>query len=159
MRFCRISSTSRVIVLLALGCQSLVEGQSGQAFDGFKLVDKTGNISKPANYQDEFRMMGAYAVIDPKGNELHYTYASPGAIESYRRNKKFADGSVLEGGLRNRARSADDRRCELGLKHQSLVRPHQRRQRPLSEQSAMGRRLGLGSLQIRRSRQAGGYGL
>jgi hypothetical protein len=39
--------------------------------------------------------IGAYAVIDPKGNELHYSYASPGAIDSYRRNKKFADGTVL----------------------------------------------------------------
>jgi hypothetical protein len=26
---------------------------------------------------------------------LHYSYASPGAIDSYRRNGKFADGSVL----------------------------------------------------------------
>jgi hypothetical protein len=40
-------------------------------------------------------MMGAYAVVDPKGNELHYSYASPGAIDSYRRNGKFANGSVL----------------------------------------------------------------
>ncbi|MDT7816944.1 MAG: hypothetical protein QOJ42_6860 [Acidobacteriaceae bacterium] len=40
-------------------------------------------------------MMGAYAVIDPKGNELHYSYASPGAIDSYHRNKKFAAGTVL----------------------------------------------------------------
>jgi hypothetical protein len=26
---------------------------------------------------------------------MHLTYASPGAAESYRRNKKFADGTVL----------------------------------------------------------------
>lgn len=49
----------------------------------------------PANYRDTFQMMGAYAVIDPKGNELPYSYASPRAIDSYRRNRKFADGSVL----------------------------------------------------------------
>jgi Cytochrome P460 len=59
------------------------------------LVDKTGSIGMPSNYRDTFQMMGAYAVVDPKGNELHYSYASPGAIDSYRRNGKFADGSVL----------------------------------------------------------------
>jgi len=34
-------------------------------------------------------------VIDPKSNQMHFTYASPGAAEYYRRNKKFADGTVL----------------------------------------------------------------
>jgi Cytochrome P460 len=84
-----------VIVLVALGFQLRINAQGKAPFDGFKLVDKNGNISKPADYRDVFQMMGAYAVIDPKGNELHYSYASPGAIDSYRRNKKFADGTVL----------------------------------------------------------------
>jgi hypothetical protein len=79
----------------SLGFQSRINAQSKAIFDGFKLVDKNGNISKPADYRDIFQMMGAYAVIDPKGNELHYSYASSGAIDSYRRNKKFADGTVL----------------------------------------------------------------
>jgi Cytochrome P460 len=83
------------LVLLAAGGQLLLNGQSRGGYDGFKLVDKSGNISKPPNYRDTFRVMGTYAVIDVKGNELHYSYASPGAIESYRRDKKFADGSVL----------------------------------------------------------------
>ena len=40
-------------------------------------------------------MMGAYAVIDPKVNDPPHSYACPGAVDSNRRNKKFADGSVL----------------------------------------------------------------
>lgn len=83
------------IVLVALGIQSRINAQSKAVFDGFKVVDKNGNISKLGDYRDIFKMIGAYAVIDPKGNELHYSYASPGAIDSYRRNKKFADGTVL----------------------------------------------------------------
>jgi hypothetical protein len=73
------------IVLVALGIQSRINAQSKAVFDGFKVVDKNGNISKLGDYRDIFQMIGAYAVIDPKGNELHYSYASPGAIDSYRR--------------------------------------------------------------------------
>ena len=40
-------------------------------------------------------MLGAYTVLDPKGDQMHFTYASPGAAEYYRSNKKFADGTVL----------------------------------------------------------------
>jgi hypothetical protein len=47
------------------------------------------------DYRDLYQMLGAYTVLDPKGNQMHYTYASPGAAEYYRRNKKFADGTVL----------------------------------------------------------------
>jgi hypothetical protein len=49
------------------------------AFDGFKLVDKTGNIAKPDGYRDRYQMLGAYTVIDPKGNQMHFIYALPGA--------------------------------------------------------------------------------
>jgi hypothetical protein len=38
-------------------------------------------------------MLGAYMVLDQKGNQMHDTYASPGAVEYYRRNQKFADGT------------------------------------------------------------------
>jgi hypothetical protein len=96
MRFSTARSTILGIVIFSmLGGQSLVDGQNRTRYDGFHLVDKTGNIGMPSNYRDTFQMMGAYAVVDPKGNELHYSYASPGAIDSYRRNGKFADGSVL----------------------------------------------------------------
>jgi hypothetical protein len=34
-------------------------------------------------------------VLAPNGNEMHYTYASHGSAEFYRKNKWFADGTVL----------------------------------------------------------------
>ena len=69
--------------------------QAPGAFDGFKLVDQAGNIHKPSDYRDRLQLIGAYMVLDPKGNQIHFTYASPGASEYYRRNGKFADGTVL----------------------------------------------------------------
>lgn len=84
-----------VLMLIALGNFREAAAQTKATFDGFKLVDKTGNIRKPADYRDLYHMIGAYTVLDPKGNQMHLTYASPGAAEYYRRNNKFADGTVL----------------------------------------------------------------
>jgi hypothetical protein len=70
-------------------------GSRTASFNGYELVDKTGNIRKPAAYRDRYPVLGAYTVIDPKGNQIHFTYASPGTAEYYRQNKKFADGTVL----------------------------------------------------------------
>jgi hypothetical protein len=81
--------------LLVLICFREVAAQSKESFDGFMLVDKTGNIARPDDYRDRYQVLGAYTVIDPKGNQMHFTYASPGAAAYYRRNKKFADGTAL----------------------------------------------------------------
>ena len=84
-----------ILSLTVLGTFRTANAQGKQSFDGFKLVDKTGNIRKPDDYRDQYQMLGAYTVLDPKGNQMHFTYASPGTAEYYRRNKKFADGTVL----------------------------------------------------------------
>jgi len=34
-------------------------------------------------------------VLDPKGNQMHFTYASPGTAVYYRGHGTFADGTVL----------------------------------------------------------------
>jgi len=92
-------SVYRILILLlsitAIGNLRQAGAQTKSTFDGFKLVDKTGNIRKPVDYRDLYQMIGAYTVVDPKGNQMHYTWASPGAAEYYRRNGKFADGTVL----------------------------------------------------------------
>ena len=70
--------------------------QGNSNYKGFDLVDKTGNILKPADYRDRYQALGTFFVRDPIGaEELHYTYASPGTAEFYRKNGKFADGTVL----------------------------------------------------------------
>jgi len=69
--------------------------QTASSFKGYELVDKTGNIRKPDDYRDHYEILGTWTVLDPKGNQMHYTYASPGTAEYYRKNGKFADGTVL----------------------------------------------------------------
>src|SRR5262244_722851 len=84
-----------VLTLLLLAAyQSKPQGNGN--YNGLDLVDKTGNIIKPADYRDLYQALGTFFVRDPIGaEEMHCTYASPGAAEFYRKNGKFADGTVL----------------------------------------------------------------
>jgi hypothetical protein len=85
-----------VLALLILAGHQQVKSQSSGGYNGFDLVDKTGNIRKPTGYRDHYEALGTYTVFDQMGGgEMHYTYASPGAVEHYRKNGKFADGTVL----------------------------------------------------------------
>jgi len=66
--------------------------QKTSSFNGFELADKTGKIlRKPADYRDHYEILGSWTVLDPKGNQMHLTYASPGTAEYYRQNKKFPE--------------------------------------------------------------------
>ena len=82
----RISFFVFVIITLAVltGDQPVNSQAAGKTFNGFELVDKTGNIRKPADFRDHYELLGTWTVLDPAGNQIHVTYASPGAAEYYR---------------------------------------------------------------------------
>jgi len=84
-----------LLTLLILAGYQEVKPRTGDGYDGWALVDKTGNIRKPSDYRDHYQALGTYTVLDPKGDQMHFTYASPNAAEYYRKNGKFADGAVL----------------------------------------------------------------
>lgn len=70
--------------------------QRGAQTDHFDLVDAKGNIGKPADFRDRYQALGVFSVVDSNNDtQMHYTWASPGAVEYYRKNGKFADGTVL----------------------------------------------------------------
>jgi hypothetical protein len=91
-------------VVIALSYHE-VKSQGATSFSGFDLVDKTGNIRKPSGYRDHYQILGTFTVFNAipmvsgspseKGGESHYTYASPGTAEYYRKTGKFPDGAVL----------------------------------------------------------------
>lgn len=91
--------TSRVslviLALIVLASYQSVNSQKTETFNGFELVDKNGIIRKPADFRDRYPVLGTFFVLDPKGNEMHATHSSPGAAEYYRKNGKFADGTML----------------------------------------------------------------
>lgn len=85
-----------ILALVFLTAQQPLRSQSKGTFNGFDLVDKTGNIRKPADVRDLYQMLGVYTPVDLNNNtEMHYTYASPGTAQYYRKMGKFADGTVL----------------------------------------------------------------
>jgi hypothetical protein len=85
-----------VLTLVILTGYRNVTSQNTGTVNGFDLVDKTGDIRKPAGYRDGYQALGTFSVVDLNGDtELHYTYASPGTAENYRQTRKFADGTVL----------------------------------------------------------------
>ena len=97
-----------VVVLALIVLSGYHQGKSHgkNGFNGFDLVDKTGNIRKPSGYRDHYQILGTFTVRDaipmagggPQGKgteEIHYTYASPGTAEYYRKTGKFPDGAVL----------------------------------------------------------------
>jgi len=83
------------LLLLLLAHYEQARPQTRNMYDGFDLVDKAGNIRKPNDFRDRYQALGTYLVFDPKGNEMHVTYASPGTGEMYRKTGKFPDGTVL----------------------------------------------------------------
>src|SRR6201998_1141407 len=87
---------SMIILLFAIlvGREEL-RSQNKANSSGFDLVDKTGNIRKPSDYRDKYEALGTYTVLDPKGDQMHLTYASPGTAEYYRKTGRYADGTVL----------------------------------------------------------------
>src|SRR5512146_1271838 len=80
----------------SVGSQTARSSQTTSSFNGYDLVDKTGNIRKPPDYRDLYQYLGTYTPTGSNGEtEMHVTYASPGAAQYYREHGKFADGTVL----------------------------------------------------------------
>jgi Cytochrome P460 len=83
-----------IMIMIVTGWLQL-KSHAKPAPSGFDLVDTKGNIRKPTGYRDLYQALGTYMVLDPKGDQMHFTYASPGTAEYYRKTGKFADGTVL----------------------------------------------------------------
>ena len=87
---------SLIVALVVLTGQQPLRSQSKGSANGFDLVDNTGNIRKPVDFRDLYQALGVYTPVDLNNNtQMHYTYASPGTAEYYRKTGKFADGTVL----------------------------------------------------------------
>jgi hypothetical protein len=85
-----ISATAGVA---AYGAASAGDWPRAQA-----VVDASGNLHVPDSYRTTYQLLGAWAVAADQGQgakDLHVVYASPGAIDEYRKDGHFSDGTVL----------------------------------------------------------------
>lgn len=93
-RVLRLLSTISVLNVSApLIAPSLV-----QAAEPSNIADTAGNLHVPVNYREKYEFLGSWAIAADKGpgsQQIHTVYASPGAIEAFRRRGAFPDGTVL----------------------------------------------------------------
>jgi hypothetical protein len=69
-------------------------GSASQA----NVVDAKGNLRVPENYSTLYQSLGGWAIAADSGRsskEMHEVFASPGAIDAYRKSGHFPDGTVL----------------------------------------------------------------
>jgi hypothetical protein len=60
----RISSVVLALVVVT-GCQR-ARAQDKSSYNALDLLDKSGNIRKPADYRDRYQTLGTFAVVDLK---------------------------------------------------------------------------------------------
>jgi hypothetical protein len=89
-----------VAVSLVAGTVAALAQISGAAPAGptANVVDAAGHLRVPADYRTLYQALGSWAIAADSGQgskEMHAVYASPGAIDAYRKTGHFPDGAVL----------------------------------------------------------------
>ncbi|WP_245288193.1 cytochrome P460 family protein [Bradyrhizobium sp. Ec3.3] len=76
--------------------------ETAEAFDhgspAEAVVDARGNLRVPENYLATYQALGSWAIATENGKgskEIHVVLASTGAIDAYRKDGHFPDGTVL----------------------------------------------------------------
>ncbi|MFZ0196300.1 MAG: cytochrome P460 family protein, partial [Pseudolabrys sp.] len=89
-----------VAVSLVAGTVAAIAQISGAASADptANVVDAAGHLRVPADYRTLYQALGSWAIAADNGEgskEMHAVYASPGAIDAYRKTGHFPDGAVL----------------------------------------------------------------
>ncbi len=59
--------TIGIITLVILAGYHQAKSKSNRGYNGFDLIDKTGNIRKPSDYRDRYQSLGTYNGARPQG--------------------------------------------------------------------------------------------
>jgi len=91
-----ISGIGAIIAIAALASMQATAISSASQTEA--AVDAEGNLRVPRDYQTTYQQLGSWAVAADEGRgakELHVVLTSPGSLEAYRKDGRFADGTVL----------------------------------------------------------------
>jgi len=98
----KISKVNAIVVaatLLAGSAVALAQAdEASRSGEAAAVVDAKGNLRVPENYQTRYQALGAWAIANDESagsKEIHQVYASPGAIDAFRKTGHFPDGTVL----------------------------------------------------------------
>lgn len=102
MKITRISgavvAASTLVLVSIAGFMSETSHAETGSHKGEAVVDAKGSLRVPKDYRSKYQFLGTWSVADDQGRgakQLHEVYASPGAIEAYRKDGHFPDGSIL----------------------------------------------------------------
>lgn len=95
-----VSFVGLLTVVSGIACRGLMGSSAGEVRSNVQeaVVDANGNLRVPADYPTSYQSLGSWAIANDKGpgsKGLHVVYASPGAIDAYRKDGRFPDASVL----------------------------------------------------------------
>ena len=86
------------LVAGAVAALGQIGGAAAPADPTANVVDAAGHLRVPADYRTLYQALGSWAIATDSGQgskEMHTVYASPGAIDAYRKTGHFPDGAVL----------------------------------------------------------------
>ena len=99
MRAVHIIALCGVVTTLAAAGHSITKAATdADTSQAAGVVDAAGNLRVPGDYRETYQPLGSWAVAADEGHgskELHVVYASPGSVESYHKDGRFPDGTVL----------------------------------------------------------------
>ena len=101
MKILKVACAALVVILAAAFAIRQSQFRAHAADDasaGVRVADRDGHLHVPADYRTTYQLLGSWAIAadDGRGSkELHVVYASPGAIDAYRKDNRFPDGAVL----------------------------------------------------------------
>ena len=61
-------------------------------------ADASGMLHVPMGYRENYRSIGSWSIAADQGQgakQIHMVYASPGAVEAFKKDGSFPDGTVL----------------------------------------------------------------
>ena len=90
----KLSTVLALALTLAFDHQAMAAATSGMP----AASDAKGNIHFPTTYRTTFQYLGSWSIAQDKGQgakQMHMVYASPGAVEAFKKDGHFPDGTVL----------------------------------------------------------------
>ena len=77
---------------------AVVATAGGKTHPDAAISDAQGKLHVPSDYRKDYQYLGTWSVAADKGRgaaQMHVVYASPGAVEAWRKLGHFPNGTVL----------------------------------------------------------------
>jgi hypothetical protein len=93
-----VMGAAGISAMIAIAAHSEVNTPLSNGMKSGAVDDAQGNLHVSDGYRTTYQLLGSWAIAADRGQgskELHVVYASPGAIDAYRKDGHFPDNTVL----------------------------------------------------------------